>query len=226
MSYKRFFFILILLKTPQVFSQVNYYEKGHKALYWGISIGANTSNFNVHRAPLTSANDSITDVYSTSGPGFNLGLIGNWQFNKYFDLRIVPSMVFGEKNIVYKTENMEITRNINTTYITFPLLLRVKSEAINDLRLFVIGGVKYDLNISPQVRPKNDVDRIPLLKSGLSLEYGIGIQYFFPYFIFSPEIKFSHSIKNMLSPDQSPLNGSTLNGLFPRSFTISLNFEG
>lgn len=223
---KIYIVLTLIVSTLQLKGQVNYFEKGHKALYWGISIGGNTSNFNIDRQPLSSLNDSIISAYSTSGPGFNLGLIGNWQFNKYFDLRMIPSMVFGEKKIIYTTENSEIERVVNTTYISFPLLLRIKSEPINDLRIFVIGGMKYDLNISPQVRPKTEIDKIALLKSGLSMEYGIGIQYFFPYFIFSPEIKFSHSLNNMLSPDQSPLNKSTLNGLFPRSFTISLNFEG
>jgi hypothetical protein len=83
-------------------SQLNFYEKGQKAFYWGITLAANGTNFAIDRMPISSSNDSILSVYTKSGPGFNLGLIGNWQINSHFDLRIVPTMMFGEKNIIYE----------------------------------------------------------------------------------------------------------------------------
>ncbi|MFN7241336.1 MAG: hypothetical protein ACK5UE_13575, partial [Chitinophagales bacterium] len=72
--------------------QLNFYEKGNKALYWGISLGLNTSNFRIDRQPHSEANDTILSIDDKSQPGFNLGLIGNWQFNRYFDLRFIPNM--------------------------------------------------------------------------------------------------------------------------------------
>jgi len=208
------------------YSQFNYFEKGKKALYWGISLGINSSNFSIDRQPISTLNDTILNVNARSSPGFNLGLIGNWQFNKYFDLRFIPNMTFGEKIIEYQTMNSYVENKINTTYITVPILIRFKAEPINDLRIFLIGGLKYDYNIIPQQRTKAEPERIPLKKNGLSMEYGIGVQYFFPYFIFSPEIKYSHSLFNMLDGNQSDLNNSAIKGLYPRTLTISINFEG
>lgn len=224
---KRLVYLAILTMSYSLLSgQLNFYEKGSKALYWGISLGLNTTNFRIDRQPLTTDNDTILSIDDKSQPGFNLGLIGNWQFNRYFDLRFIPNMTFGEKLIQYNTINGIVDNRIKTTYITVPVCVRFKSEPVNDWRLFVIAGLKYDYNIDPQTRPTSEPNRITLRKDGLSMEYGIGLQYFFPYFIFSPELKYSHSLFNMLDPNQSDLNRSALKGLYPRSLVFTLNFEG
>ena len=218
-------FLVVILNNG--IAQVNFYEKGSKAFYWGISLSANGTNFAIERQPMLPSNDSFRSVYVSNQPGFNLGLIGNWQFNRYFDLRFLPNMMFGEKQIIYETENNNVIKNrIQTTYISFPVIIRYKSEPIKDLRIFVLGGIRYDYLINPQFRPRDEPDRITLKKDNFSLEYGIGLQYFFPYFIFSPEIKFSHGLNNVLGNDQSIRNQSILRGLYPRGFIISLNFEG
>lgn len=206
--------------------QLNFYEKGSKALYWGISLGLNTSNFRIDRQPHSEANDTILSIDDKSQPGFNLGLIGNWQFNRYFDLRFIPNMTFGEKLIQYNTISGIADNRIKTTYISLPVHIRYKSEPVNDWRLFVVAGLKYELNIDPQVKTTSEPNKILLQKSGVSMEYGIGLQYFFPYFIFSPELKYSHSLNNVLDPNQSDLNRSAIRGLYPRALVFTLNFEG
>ena len=151
---KRLVYLAILTMSYSLLSgQLNFYEKGSKALYWGISLGLNTTNFRIDRQPLTADNDTIVSIDDKSQPGFNLGLIGNWQFNRYFDLRFIPNMTFGEKLIQYNTINGIVDNRIKTTYITVPVCVRFKSEPVNDWRLFVIAGLKYDYNIDPQTRP-------------------------------------------------------------------------
>lgn len=223
---KFFVFLIFSLQYATFNGQLNFYEKGSKALYWGISLGLNTSNFRIDRQPHSAENDTILSIDDKSQPGFNLGLIGNWQFNRYFDLRFIPNMTFGEKLIQYQTINGIVDNRMKTTYISMPLHVRYKSEPINDWRIFVIAGLKYELNIDPQVRTLSEPNKITLRKDGLSMEYGIGLQYFFPYFIFSPELKYSHSINNMLDPNQSDLNRSAIRGLYPRMLVFTLNFEG
>jgi hypothetical protein len=223
----RFCFLLVIVFNFSLLSgQLNFYEKGNKALYWGISLGLNTSNFRIDRQPHSEANDTILSIDDKSQPGFNLGLIGNWQFNRYFDLRFIPNMTFGEKLIQYYTISGVVDNRIKTTYISLPVHIRFKSEPVNDWRVFVVAGLKYDLNIDPQVRTTSEPNKIALRKASLSMEYGIGLQYFFPYFIFSPELKYSHSLNNVLDPNQSDLNRSAIRGLYPRALVFTLNFEG
>lgn len=223
---RSFILAAFVFHSASAFAQVNFYEKGKKALYWGITMGVNQSNFAVDRKPFSSLNDSVRNVYTSMGPGWNLGLIGNWQFNRYFDLRFIPTMVFSERILTYENEFSTTENRVNATMLTLPLTIRIKSEPVNDWRIFILGGIKYDYNVVPQQITLADPNLLLLKKHGLSYEYGIGLQYFFPYFIFSPEIKFSHSFFNMMDGRQSPLNQETIQGVFPRTLTISLNFEG
>jgi Outer membrane protein beta-barrel domain len=224
---KKFLYCLSFTISCSLLSaQLNYYENGKKAFYWGISLGLNSSNFSIDRQPINQSNDTILSVDDRSLPGYNLGIIGNWQINKYFDLRFIPNMTFGEKIIDYRTTNSIVENKMNTTYISFPISVRYKSEPIKDWRIFVIAGMRYEYNIVPQLRTLDEPDRIVLKKNGLSMEYGIGIQYFLPYFIFSPELKYSHSIYNMYDSGQSDINNSAIKGLYPRALTLTINFEG
>ena len=119
-----FCFSLFTFHFSLLSGQLNFYEKGNKALYWGISLGFNSSNFSIDRQSHSALNDSILSVEDKSSPGFNLGLIGNWQFNRYFDLRFIPNMTFAEKNIQYNTRDGIVDNRIKTTYITLPVCVR------------------------------------------------------------------------------------------------------
>jgi hypothetical protein len=52
------------------------------------------------------------------------------------------------------------------------------------------------------------------------------MQFFFPYFIFSPELKFSHGLGNVLIFDDSLPESTVLDKVLSRALTISLHFEG
>ena len=60
----------------------------------------------------------------------------------------------------------------------------------------------------------------------LLFEIGAGIQFFLPYFIFSPEIKFSHGLNNILIFDDALPESTVIEKVLSRGFTISLHFEG
>ena len=57
-------------------------------------------------------------------------------------------------------------------------------------------------------------------------ELGTGVQFFFPYFVFSPEIKVSTGIGNVLLYDQKLEESKLLEKVLTHVFTISFHFEG
>ena len=208
-------------------AQINYHEIGRKQLYYGISLGMNAGDLNVKRKKISSLNDSIATIDSKFGPGFNIGIIGNWQFSKYFDLRLIPSLVFTERNLIYTSRNgSEDIKNIPSIYISVPLLLRIKAEPINDFRFYVIGGLRYDYDMASKKGNFINPEEIKMERNDLSLEYGVGFQVFFPYFILAPEFKMSHSLFNVKAEEQSQRNNNLIDRLLQRTFTILINFEG
>lgn len=226
-SIKIIFISLFCFLSWEAIAQVNYYEFKDKQIYFGINIGLNFSDFNYKPVPRGESIDSIKGLSSSFGPGFNLGIISNYQFHEFFDLRFVPTLSFSEKRMDYTLiDNTNPTMVIESIYFSFPLSLRFKSQPINDFRIFVLGGLKYDFDLASNSGKRKAGDLIKIKKHDLSLEYGIGFSFYFPYFIFSPEFKVSHGILNIHSRDEKLIFSRALDSLFSRAFTISINLEG
>ncbi|NNC94888.1 MAG: PorT family protein [Chitinophagales bacterium] len=212
---------------PSTSGQVNYYEFKDKQIYFGINIGLNFSDFNFTPIPREESVDSILGINSSLGPGFNLGIISNYQFHEYFDLRFVPALSFSDKKSDFlMLDGQTIPKTINSIYFSFPLHLRFKSQPINDFRIFVLGGMRYDFDLASNSGKRKAEDQIKIRKHDLSLEYGIGFSFYFPYFIFSPEFKMSHGILNIHDRDTNLIFSRAIDSLFSRAFTISINLEG
>ncbi|HWB90268.1 MAG TPA: hypothetical protein VG605_00390, partial [Puia sp.] len=69
-------------------------------------------------------------------------------------------------------------------------------------------------------------DLVKLSPSDLSVEGGIGFQFYFPVFILSPELKISEGIKNVHSRDPSLQYSNVIDKLKTRMVVFSLIFEG
>lgn len=219
--------VCILFLSWQVRAQFNYNEMSKKTIYFGIAMGVNVGDFKIINAPLTPANDSIHFIRTKIGPGFNLGIIGNYQFHKYFDLRFIPTLSFSDKNIVYTDlRNNTITKDISSIYLDFPVQLRFKSDPVKDFRVYGLIGMRYDYDLASNVKARKADDIIKLQKNDVAAEIGIGFMIYFPYFILSPELKVSRGVVNVLSQTPGLIYSRTLQAVYSRTFTFTLNLEG
>jgi len=219
--------LLTLFLSWQANAQFNYNEMGKKTIYFGIAMGLNVGDFKIINAPLSPQNDSVRYIRTKIGPGFNLGIIGNYQFHKYFDLRFIPTLSFSDKNIVYTDlHNNQITKDISSIYLDFPLQLRFKSDPIKDFRVYGITGIRYDYDLASNVKARRADDIIKLQKNDVAAELGVGFMIYFPYFILSPEFKVSRGFVNILSQTPGLIYSRTMQALYSRTFTFTLNLEG
>ncbi len=207
----------------------NFLDFQQKPYYFGITLGYNQSNYRVFRSEVFAGNKEFDTVQSFQGPGFNMGIISNLKIGNYFDLRFLPTLSFAERQLNYTQANNNALPkrvNISSVFIEMPFHARYKSQPFNDMRLFVIGGVKYafDVASNSNVSPQDDLVRVSA--NDFALEAGFGVQFFLPYFIFSPEIKFSHGLGNALIFDDNLIEASIIDKINSRTFTISLHFEG
>ena len=198
-----------------------------KTIYFGIAMGVNVADFKIINAPLAPGNDSIHYIKTRIGPGFNLGIIGNYQFHKYFDLRFIPTLSFSDKNIVYTDlNNKDIVKDVSSIYLDFPLQLRFKSDPVKDFRVYGITGIRYDYDLASNVKARKADDIIKLHNNDVAAELGIGFMIYFPYFILSPELKVSRGVVNILYQTPGLIYSRTMQALYSRTFTFTLNLEG
>jgi hypothetical protein len=226
--------LLFLLSFQAVQAQYsqgnfNFLDFQAKQYYFGITLGYNQGNYRIFNSKNFIRNDSFTRIESVGGPGFNLGIVSNLRLGDYFDLRFLPTLSFAERNIRY-TRPSETTRPVNrkieSVLVEMPFQVRYKSAPYHDMRLFVIGGVKYSYDVASDSRSRQAVGLVKISPTDFQFEYGFGIQFFFPYFIFSPEIKVSQGINNVLIYNNKIYQSNILEKVMSRTFTLSFHFEG
>lgn len=218
-----------VLSFGQVKGTYNYLDFANKPYYFGITLAYNTSHYKVVHGRDFILNDSIYSVESPRGPGFNLGIIGNLKVGRYFDFRLSPTLSFSDRSLDYKmVESIDqlVTKRIDAVFVETPFHVRFKSEPYQDIRVFVIAGVKYSFDVASNSRTRQSATLLKIAPSDFAVEYGAGIQIFFPYFIFSPEFKVSHGISNILISNDQLIFSSVLDKLMSRTFTLSFHFEG
>ncbi|MGK0363239.1 MAG: hypothetical protein ACI85O_000283 [Saprospiraceae bacterium] len=231
------FLALILLCCNSEKAQAQFTARGNynfldfqqKPYYFGITLGYNQSNYRVFRSEVFAGNKEFDTVQSFQGPGFNIGIVSNLKVGNYFDLRFLPALSFAERQLNYTqaNNNSSPTRvGVSSVFVEMPFHVRYKSQPFNDMRLFVIGGVKYAFDVASDAGSRNGDDLVKISSSDFALEAGFGVQFFLPYFIFSPEIKFSHGLGNALIFDDNLIEASIIDKIISRTFTISFHFEG
>jgi len=208
----------------------NYREFSDKAYYFGLTFGYNSSNFQIAHSKNFILHDSFNVVEGQSGSGLNVSMIANMKLGEYFDFRFLPGFSFVNHKFHYLStvDNAEQTRDIESVLVQAPFHVRFKSDPFHDMRVFVLAGIKYTYDVASNARIREEqANRAVLLSPhDFSVEVGGGFQFFFPFFIFSPELKYSQGIGNTLIYNNKLEQTNAVEKVLSRTFTISLHFEG
>ena len=208
----------------------NFREFQDKAYYFGLTFGYNYSNFQLQHSQKFILNDSFNITEGLGGPGLNVSMVTNMKLGEYFDFRFLPGFSFVGRKFFYVStmDQIEEIKSVEGVLVQAPFQVRFKSEPFHDMRMFVLAGAKYTYDVASNARiRKEQANRIIRISPhDYSVEVGAGAQFFFPFFIFSPEIKYSQGIGNILIYNNKLSQSTVLEIVISRTFTISLHFEG
>jgi hypothetical protein len=170
-----------------------------------------------------------------SSAGFSVGFVGDARLGDYFNLRFAPGVSFVTRQIEFKPLGYTpdparmndpteiITQEVGATQADFPLLLKFHSERRRNTRVYVVGGVKPSVNVGNR-RKDPDRNQITAANTDMAIEYGVGLDLFYPFFKFAPELRFSHGLKNLYEPSNNVYSNS-LQSLRSNTVTLYLTFE-
>lgn len=206
----------------------NYLDFQKKPYYFGIHLGLNYSGYKLGRSKNFIGNDSIEIVESAPGAGFNLQGIVNFKIGEFFDFRLLPGFSFTERQLAYTSPNESAISKIKveSVFVELPFLVRFKSQPYKDKRVFVVTGMKYSYDVQSNADSRDAESLVRISPHDFQFEIGAGVQFFYPYFIFSPEIKFSRGITNTLIYNDALNQARVLEDVSSSVFTISFSFEG
>ncbi len=225
-----FFQISIISYSQKYKKSQNLARYDFQKIHFGFTLGINELNFNLQKNSNTITNDTLKTIYINSQKGFNLGIVSNLRLSKYTDLRFVPALIFGERQLKYGFEDdlsiqQEKLKKIESTLLEFPIYLKYKSARYNNFRAYVLTGIKYSMDIASQDEIDDEGQEIVKLKKNDFMgEIGFGIDFYLEYFKFSPQIKISHGLVNLLTKDQT-IYTQSINGLKTNGWMLSFTFE-
>ena len=230
---KKLFVVLAFLLTVSSFAQkglgmfgknpiINLENFDKQRVHWGYYLGFNSYDFKFDYLNV----DKDIEVQTTTG--FNVGLIGNLRIMEHLDLRFEPGLYYAQRNLIYPNiaDEFDRKREVRSTYINFPLLLKFSSKRIGNIRPYLIGGVSQSMNLGSNSKAKDDNynERWRMKKMTGNYEMGFGIDLYFEYFKFSPSIRGVFGMEDELIRDNTPDSPWTGNVASMKTRGIFINF--
>jgi hypothetical protein len=232
-----FAFIVLAISAR---AQKEIYRSDHDDLpyYFGLTLGYNSSFLH----PTKSAKflqkdinnqDSILVAEPGASGGVTLGLLATARLTNHLQVRFNPQLIIGGAKYFNYTlgaardENEEVNqrRTLPSTIVSFPLQIKLNSDRIGNFRTYLLGGIKYDYDLSSNSSARNAEDMIKLNKSDFGLEAGIGCNFFLPFVTISPEIKVGYGLTNIHNRDVNLKYSSVFDAIYSRMIMFSLHFE-
>ena len=232
-----FLLFLMLLSSLHCFSQRRVVQNlqgfdEHKKHHFGFYIGGNSTGGRVRLGAPLIRNDTIFSFNLQPKAGFNLGVIVDLHLGSFFDLRsLFPTLSFGQRDFVYRVrlnanEVFTDVREVESTYLAWPLELKYKSRRYGNFRMYLLAGgeAAYDMVSQKNVDEREKkVVRLQRLNYGYS--YGFGMEFFLEFFKFAPQIKWTNGFNNLLINDGTPFT-DVIQSIHSKVVLISLTFEG
>ncbi len=177
----------------------------------------------------------LLNVDSKPTIGFTVGIVGNLKLGKYFDLRLVPSLAFGERSLDYymaawddgQLNFVEIRKSVTSAHIDIPLHLRYRSKRVHNFGAYVLGGAKYVLDLAATRAQKKEDDNetlVKLRKHDIAAEIGAGFEFYNAWFKFGIEVKMSYGLFDLLQDENNIYTGG-IASLKSKVWQISFTFE-
>lgn len=233
-----FAFVLLLLAAGTASAQTRITDKNkpdydEKRVHYGFYLALPLTRYNIQHSQdyvnQLNTPDPMT-LHNKVSPGFYTGLVLNVRLAQYLDARFVPGVGFYGRTLEYDNipqaaDGEPTTENvtISSTMVELPLLLKYKSKRRTNYRMYMVGGVKPGIDLASR-KNENPGEGLRANKFDLALEYGIGIDIFYPFFKFAPELRFSHGLLNQHIADDNMYSRS-LQRMTNHNVSLILFFE-
>ena len=204
----------------------------------GFYIAGNSSGYRIRRSQdyINSQGGRLGVTANEIGSaGFSVGFIGDVRLVDYLSFRFAPGVSFLTRRVEFEASGYQpdptqindpaeiVTQEIATTQLDLPLLFKFHSDRRRNTRVYLIGGVRPSVNIGNRIKDP-DINLLRASNADIAIEYGVGLDLFYPLFKFAPELRFSHGLTNLRQPGTDVYSRS-LQSMRSHTITLYLNFE-
>ena len=249
-----FYISLICLFANQAVAQHKEESGVHLAkfyknkLHFGFALAYNKTDFRIHSVKNSALPDSVIDgvrygmktIYSKSDPGFALGIIADFRLHEYLRLRFTPNISFASRSLEYTLENGKrdsskvFKKSVESTFLIFPLELKLQSKRLDNFGAYVIIGGGYTLDLASKKKGgggssgggANQLDdAVKIVRDDFFYSGGLGVDFYLLYFKLGLELKVLNGTKNLLQ-FQNNIFSKSIDKVNSKMVIFSITFEG
>ena len=226
-------------------SGVNLPKFYRNKMHFGFALAYNKTDFRIHTIKNSELPDTVIGgvtygmktIYTKSDPGFALGIISDFRLHQYIRLRFTPNISFASRSLEYKLENAkrdstkEYKKSVESTFLIFPLELKLQSKRLDNFGADVILGGGYSMDLVSKKKPvssggANQLDEaVQLKRDDFFYSGGAGVDFYLQYFKLGLELKVLQGTKNLKQPLNNIFTNS-LEKINSKMVIFSITFEG
>ncbi len=233
---KEVIILLLLLLSLKGFNQnshkappgINLPNYDDRLIHYGFQLGVAHSGFRVKHNERFLNQQLLDNVYPSASTGFTIGFLFNLRVSELSDLRFTPYVGFYDRklNFKYQDDNLKnALASFQSSTIELPLLYKFKSARRRNTRMYMVGGIKTSIEVGAKKKQKEALN-ITTKSVGFSLEYGLGLDIYYPLFKLAPELRFSYGLTNLLIEDpKNELIHNSIEKISPYTVSVIFFFE-
>lgn len=202
-----------------------------RRIHFGFTLGTNMMDFGItHSNAVDENGNSLYMAVPTRKIGFSVGVISDLKILECLNLRFVPLLSFGDRQNIFVNQFGQPAPKsyiLKSTTLDFPLYFKYRANRKNNYRPYLIAGGSISIDIG------REQGYLLLLKPmDAGIEFGIGCDFYLPYFKFAPELKFRIGMMDILERNRYDLTipkdiiyTNAIEKLTSRMFILTFNFE-
>ncbi len=219
----------MIFHTAFVRGQINLPQYDEQKIHFGFTLATNSGRLYVDTKTryFQDTSNTMKNVLVKNFPGIGLGAITNLRLGKYFDLRLMaPVISFVQRNLVYTFDTTQKEVKIESAYCDMSLVVKYKSERRKNTRVYVVGGVRMSYDFASTINKNRGLQNpiVSLVPVTYGYEFGFGLDMYFQYFKFSPELKVCNTYGNAMYRDGFVFTNA-IQSISPQLIQFSLHFE-
>jgi hypothetical protein len=123
-------------------------------------------------------------------------------------------------------QGYSVKKSVESIITTFPLDVKFKSDRIGNFRVYMLGGVKADIDLASNAQKRKADDQVKIGKYSYGIEGGLGFSFYRKSVTVSPELKISNGLNNLHDRDPQLNYSRVLGTIQSRMIIFTIHLEG
>ena len=197
-------------------------------VHYGFLIGVHNARYSFQYADAfeTPALDSLHSIVPSHLPGWKVGFVIDMSIADYLSFRLLPTVGFYEHELKYRfTDDRTLVELKDPAIVELPMMLKYKSARRGNVAMYVTAGVSPGIEASGRNDRLETREKLEVRDWNIAIDAGVGFDLYFPLFKFSPEVRYSWGLRNMLTDGTNDFDVA-IKRLTYQNISFYFTFEG